>query len=84
MLNPHLPLSAHSLNALSHQIQAEGVKCIFRETEFNDTMVRQYFSDKGVKVAELDPLGARIPAGVDAYEKIMVQLGHTFQSCLAQ
>lgn len=82
MINPHLPLSAHGVNEIRQLIKDKQVKCVFRETEFNDTMTRQYLSDMGVKVQELDPLGARIPEGPDTYEKILKQLGDTISSCL--
>lgn len=82
MINPHLPLSAHGLNEIKQLIQSHRVTCVFRETEFNDTMIREYLNDLGVHVAELDPLGARIPTGPDAYEQILLQLGNTFKSCL--
>lgn len=82
MINPHLPLSAHGLNEIKQLIKDNHVKCVFRETEFNDTMTRQYLSGIGVNVEELDPLGARIPQGPEAYEKILIQLGDTLSSCL--
>ncbi len=84
MLNPHLPLSANGLNMIKQLIQTHHVKCVFRETEFNDTMTQQYLSDVGVTVAELDPLGARLPKGPGIYEKIMLAIGDTLQSCLQQ
>jgi zinc transport system substrate-binding protein len=82
MINPHLPLSAHGLSEIKQLIKDNNVKCVFRETEFNDTMTRQYLNGIGVNVEELDPLGARIPQGPQAYEKILLQLGDTLSSCL--
>ncbi len=84
MLNPHLPLSAKALSEVKQLIQSQGVKCVFRETEFNDSKIELLLSDAGVKFTELDPLGARINAGPDAYQRIMLGLADTFAHCLAQ
>lgn len=83
VLNPHLPLSANGLKTIQELIQSKHVKCVFRETEFNDTMVRNSLNNMGVKVAELDPLGARLAKGPDNYEKTLIGIGKTMQACLA-
>ena len=68
---------------IKNLIQTHHIKCVFRETEFNDTMTKQYLSDSGITVTELDPLGARLPKGPGVYEKIMLAIGDTLQSCLS-
>lgn len=82
VLNPHLPLSAHSLHTIQQLIQTRHVRCVFRETEFSDTMVRNSLNNMGVTVEELDPLGARLKPGPHNYEETLLQIGKTMHSCL--
>ncbi len=82
MLNPHLPLSAKSLLEVKTLIKDQKVRCVFRETEFNDSKMEELLKDAGVTFRELDPLGARIQAGIYAYQEIMLGIAKTMQSCL--
>ncbi len=84
VLNPHLPLSAHSLSTIQQLIKTQHVKCVFRETEFSDTMVRNSLNNMGVTVAELDPLGARLKSGPDNYDKTLFEIGKTMKECLSK
>ncbi len=83
MLNPHLPISAKALNDVKKLIRDKKVKCVFRETEFNDSNIERLLNDAGVTFTELDPLGARIKAGPDAYQEIMLGIASSLQNCLA-
>jgi zinc transport system substrate-binding protein len=80
--NPHVPLSAHGLQAIQKLIASQNIHCVFRETEFNDTVILNSLSHWKVKVAELDPLGNKIPAGPENYEKTMLKIGETLEGCL--
>jgi len=82
VINPHLPLSAHGLYAIKQLIAQEHVKCVFRETEFNTLMIQNSLSGTDVKIAELDPLGARIPKGPDNYQQTLLHIGETIVQCL--
>lgn len=81
-LNPHLPLSAKALNDVKTLIRQKNVKCVFRETEFNDSAMARLLSDDGVTFAELDPLGARILTSTNAYQEIMIKIALDLKSCL--
>ncbi|MBS0288855.1 MAG: zinc ABC transporter substrate-binding protein [Proteobacteria bacterium] len=83
MLNPHLPLSARGFKDIKTLIATHHVKCVFRETEFNDVKMTQLLNNIGVNLIELDPLGARVPAGPGAYEAILLAIANTFAQCLA-
>jgi len=82
LINPHVPLSAHGLQTISQLIQSRNVRCVFRETEFNDTLVKNNLAKWHVKSAVLDPLGATFVANTQAYQKLMTHLGETLQDCL--
>lgn len=83
IVNPHLPLSAFGLRAIKQLIEEKHIKCVFRETEFNDKVIKESLHDLPVTVAELDPLGARIAKGPENYEKTMLKLGENIQECLS-
>lgn len=84
ILNPNLPLSANGLNTISQLVKSNDIKCVFRETEFNDNTIVQSLGKLNVKVAELDPLGARIPLGPNNYQEILQGLANTLKQCLDQ
>ncbi|MFI4937516.1 MAG: zinc ABC transporter substrate-binding protein [Candidatus Berkiellales bacterium] len=83
IINPHLPLSAHGLSIIRQLIASNHVKCVFRETEFNDTTILNSLKTINVQVAELDPLGARIPKGPDNYQNTLTNLAKTLNGCLS-
>lgn len=64
-------------------IRDKNVKCVFRETEFNDSNIERLLNDAGVSFTELDPLGARIKPGPDAYQEIMLGIATSLQNCLS-
>jgi zinc transport system substrate-binding protein len=80
--NPHLPLSAYGLKTIKEQIQSQNIKCVFRETEFNDKLIQQSLKDLSIKIVELDPLGARYPEGPNNYIQTMKGLGKDMIECL--
>jgi len=84
VINPHLPLSAHGLKTIQNLVKTHQVRCLFYETEFNDKSIPQHLKKLGVKTAELDPLGAKIPQSPKAYEQTMLTLGQTLHECLSK
>lgn len=81
-LNPHLPLSAHSLKKVRDLIENQHIHCVFRETEFNDTTIVKSLHRLPVQVAELDPLGVHINAGAKLYDTLLLNMARTMHQCL--
>lgn len=84
VLNPHVPLSAKRLHELHHLIKEKHIKCVFTETEFKENKVAKILKNPNVKVVELDPLGAKVPADTNTYDNILKNLANDFSGCLAQ
>jgi len=82
VVNPHVPLSAHGLAEVKELIQKRGVKCIFKETEFNERVIEKSLGNLPIQIKELDPLGVQIAKGPKHYEQTLLQLGNTLQECL--
>ncbi len=70
------------LQALRRAVTSSGVRCIFSEPQFPDSLVRAVAGDSPVRVAELDPLGVAIPPGAGAYERLIGQFADTILGCL--
>ncbi len=73
---------AHHLHLLRQRIQAKGVRCLFREPQFEPRQVRSLIEGGGVHVGVLDPLGANLPPGPEAWPQLLLQLGESLVSCL--
>jgi len=84
IINPHMPLSVHGLNEISKLIEDQKVQCVFKETEFNDSTIKQSLQQWPVTVVELDPLGAKVAKGRGAYQAILYAMGKNFRECLDQ
>lgn len=82
LTNPHLPLSAYGLKKIKEQIKSQHIKCVFRETEFNEKLIQPSLKGTSVKIAELDPLGMRQKEGPENYFQTMMQMGKTMHECL--
>lgn len=84
IVNPNVPLSANAVNTIAQLIESHDIRCVFRETEFNDNTILHSLRNLNVKVAELDPLGARLALTPSAYQEILKELAKTLKECLDQ
>lgn len=82
VINPHLPLSAHGLTKIKALIKERGVKCVFKETEFNERMIENSLGTLPIKIKELDPLGVHISKGPQHYQQTLLEIGKTLEECL--
>lgn len=57
-----------------------GVSCVFAEPQFNPGLIRAV-AEGGVKVAEIDPLGAALKPGSDLYPQLMRDLALQIRAC---
>ena len=76
--------SAKRLYELRSKIVELGAKCVFSEPQFESKLVRTVVEGTEARSGVLDPLGADLPAGDDAYFKLMWQFAESLTSCLAQ
>ena len=70
--------------ALRALLQDGSVKCVFYEPEYGREAVASWLAQDatGVRVAELDPLGAAMEDSPDAYVRLMRQLADSMHLCL--
>jgi zinc transport system substrate-binding protein len=75
---------AKRLYELRHKIVDLGAKCVFSEPQFESKFVRTIIEGTGALTGVLDPLGADIPPGTDAYFELMRRLAGSLKSCLGE
>ena len=82
-LNPSRPVSAAHLKELRETLNEKKIVCVFSEPQFSDKTVKALIGKADVKIGQLDPLGAALAEGPDAYSATLRGLADAFKSCLA-
>lgn len=77
------PGAAH-LGALIGAMKEKGVQCVFTEPQFPPRQAKILAKDVGARLGVLDPLGADVPPGPNAYDTMMRRLAAAFVRCLAK
>jgi zinc transport system substrate-binding protein len=73
---------AQRLYEIRARIVQTGAQCVFSEPQFESALVETLVTGTGARTGVLDPLGAELPAGPDAYFDLMDQLAGSLRSCL--
>lgn len=74
--------SVARVRAVQEAVVAKGAVCMFIEPQYSDSLVRSLQEAIGARVATIDPLGASIPQGKDAYPTLIRTLGQATADCL--
>ncbi|WP_085904496.1 zinc ABC transporter substrate-binding protein [Kiloniella majae] len=75
---------AKRISELRDVIRDRKAECIYQEPQFKPVVVEVLAENLEVKIGELDPLGAKLEAGPEAYKNLMSSLGDNLVSCLAK
>ncbi len=81
-VDPSRPAGAKRLKEIRSALTAQDIKCVFTEPQFSPDVVSTVIEGIDINTAILDPLGAEVEAGEDAWFEIMDRLGMAFQECL--
>ena len=73
---------ARWLYAIRKRIVDAGARCAFGEPQFQADLVAAAAGGTPARTAVLDPLGAALPPGADAYFSLMRALAESFRGCL--
>ena len=83
-VNPdHMP-SAHRIKALREEIAESGARCVFHEPQFESALVQVVLEDSDARAGVLDPLGADVTPGPDAYFELMTATADALLACLSR
>ena len=81
-VDPGRPPGAKRLAGLRASLAEHRIRCVFTEPQFEPDLVRVLIAGTNVRTAALDPLGAGIEPGPDAWFGIMNGLGSAMVGCL--
>ncbi|MEQ8697072.1 MAG: zinc ABC transporter substrate-binding protein [Bauldia litoralis] len=81
-LNPQTAPGARRIAQIQARIKTAGVRCVFVEPQFAPRLVETVIAGTDAKKATLDPLGATLPEGPDAYFDTMRNLARSLRACL--
>jgi zinc transport system substrate-binding protein len=81
-VNPERAPGAKRLAELRRRLTTGRVLCVFQEPQFDSGSVNTIVSGTPTKIGVLDPLGADIPPGPDAYFTLMGLLADGLTGCL--
>jgi zinc transport system substrate-binding protein len=81
-VSPERRPGARRLSDLRKKITALKAVCVFSEPQFEPALVRTVTEGTTAKTGVLDPLGADIPPGPDAYFTMMRRLAASLSGCL--
>lgn len=77
----HGGLSAARIKHLREVAEEKNIRCVFAEPQFNPRTLTPLVRGFEIKTLVLDPLGAGIPVGADAYFETMRNLAKGFAAC---
>ena len=81
-VDPARPPGARRLAELRAALVEHDVRCVFTEPQFEPDLIRTVIEGSTVRTAPLDPLGADVEPGGDAWFEMMRGLGDAFTGCL--
>jgi len=81
-VNPAVPPGARRLAALRRRMVETGAACLFAEPRFRPALVAAVIEGTGARAGTLDPLGADIAPGPEAYFALMRALAADLVACL--
>ncbi len=75
--------SAQRVKKLRNRVQELNAICVFSEPQFDNRIVEVVTENTPARIGVLDPLGATIEAGPEAYFTLLQNLAASFKECLA-
>lgn len=75
--------SAERLAEVRDKIAAVKAACVFREPQYDGKVVATVLEGTGAREGVLDPLGASLAPGPDAYPQLLKDLADALRDCLA-
>ncbi|RLK50162.1 zinc transport system substrate-binding protein [Alkalispirillum mobile] len=83
-VNPERQPSARRLSELRQRIRDTDARCVFAEPQFRPSLVETLVEDTDAEGGVLDPLGAELAPGPDAWFELMENMASDLEACLAR
>jgi zinc transport system substrate-binding protein len=81
-VSPERRPGAKRVREIREKIKTLGARCVFSEPQFPSTLLATLLEGSSARQGTLDPEGADLPAGPDAWFALMRSLGASLVSCL--
>ncbi|MEQ8192899.1 MAG: zinc ABC transporter substrate-binding protein [Rhodospirillales bacterium] len=75
---------AKRLAEIRAKLRAHDIRCVFAEPQFEPALIKTVIGGTRAKPGVLDPLGANLPAGPDAYFRLLENLAENLKECLGK
>lgn len=82
VINPEISAGAKRLAELRETISETGASCVFKEPQFDPNAVEIVAEGTDLKISTLDPLGADVEPGPNAYFDILRNIVLSLKDCL--
>lgn len=83
-INPERPPGARRISEIRDEIIKSRIRCVFSEPQFEPRLVKVLTEGTSARSGVLDPLGAELSPGPNAYRQLLERLGDNFAGCLAE
>lgn len=83
VLDPERRPGAKRVAEIQARVRERKVRCVFGEPQFQPTLVETVIAGGNARRGVLDPLGADLPAGPNAYFQLLQGLSEALRGCLA-
>jgi zinc transport system substrate-binding protein len=82
-VNPESAPGAARIAQVKTSIVGHGIRCIFAEPQFPSALLEVIARDTAARIAVLDPLGAELLPGPDAYFQLIKNMASSIRECLS-
>jgi len=69
---------------IKEKIQSHGVRCLFRESQYQLAIEKIFYDNSDITVGLLDPLASITAVSITGYEEFLLSFSAEFQRCLAR
>ncbi|HET19063.1 MAG TPA: zinc ABC transporter substrate-binding protein [Chromatiales bacterium] len=83
LVSPEAMAGAKRVSEMRTKINALGATCVFAEPQFEPRLVQTLIEGTKARAGSLDPLGAKLPSGLDGYEQLLRNLADNLAGCLS-
>ena len=83
VLDPEQRPGAQRVAEIQQRIRDLKVRCVFSEPQFQPALATTLVSGSNARLGILDPLGAELSAGPDAYFQLLESLADALRTCLS-
>lgn len=80
-VDPDHPPGAKRLYEIRNRISTSKIRCVFREPQFEPNLAHSVTEGTPAKIETLDPLGAELPPGPDAYFQLIKSVVKSINRC---